>query len=100
MLPRKTFLKSVKALKSRARARMGRVPSKQHVMGPVTGVRKRVVLADVPLHRVFLQSVFPCSAALAEESYDFSYSWTPKTGTRAHSPKPPFYKTALWFPLD
>ena len=23
----------------------------------------------------------------------------PKTGTRAHSPKPPFYKTALLFPL-
>ena len=32
-----------------------------------------VVLADVPVHRNFLQKVFPCSATLAEESY----SWTP-----------------------
>ena len=37
-------------------------------------VSRRVVLADVPLYRNFLQKVFPCSASLAEESYDFSYS--------------------------
>ena len=34
-------------------------------------VSKRVVLADVPLYLQFLQKVFPCSAILTEESYDF-----------------------------
>ena len=28
-----------------------------------------------PLYRNLLQQVFPCTAALAEESYNFSYSW-------------------------
>ena len=46
-------------------------------------VSKRVVLADV--------------RTLAEESYALRYFWTPKTGTRAHPPKPPFYKTTLFF---
>ena len=30
----------------------------------------------------------------------FGCSPVPKTRTRAHSPKPPFYETALFFPLD
>ena len=30
----------------------------------------------------FPQKVFPCSATLAAESYDSSYSWAPKPGTR------------------
>ena len=30
----------------------------------------------------------------------FGCSAVPKTGTRAHSPKPPFYETALLFPLE
>ena len=34
-------------------------------------VSKRVVLADVPLYRNFLQKVFPCSTALVEERYDY-----------------------------
>ena len=34
------------------------------------------------------QKIFPCSATLAEASYDFGYSSTPTTGTRAHSPEP------------
>ena len=52
-------------------------------------------LADVFLYQNFHQKVFPCSATLAEESYDFCYSWTHKTGTKVHSPKSSFYKTAL-----
>ena len=28
------------------------------------------------------------------------FFWDPGTGPRAHSPKPPFYKTALLLPLD
>ena len=51
-------------------------------------VSKRVVSADV-------QRISPCIATLAEERYDFLYSWAPKPRMRAHSPKPPFYKTAL-----
>ena len=62
-------------------------------------VSKRVVLADVPLYRSLLRKVFTCSASLAEESCDVWYFWVPKTGTRVHSPNPPFYKTALLFPL-
>ena len=46
------------------------------------------------------QKVLPCSSTLAEESYDFESSWIPTAGTRTHSPRPPFYKTALWFPLE
>ena len=34
-------------------------------------VFKKVVLAGVPQNQSFLQKVFPCSATLAEESYDF-----------------------------
>ena len=41
---------------------------------------------------------FPAVLTLAEESYDFDIPG-PKNQTRAHSPKPPFYKTALLFPL-
>ena len=38
--------------------------------GPcVSGFRRRVVMADVPLYRNVLQRVFPCNATLAEESY-------------------------------
>ena len=70
--------------------------AKQH---PKRVVSKRVVLA-VPVYRNFLQKVFPGSATLAEESYGFWYSWTPKTGTRLHMPKPSFNKTALLFPLE
>ena len=70
-----------------------------------SGVRKRVVsksvvLADVPLYRNFLLKVFPCGATLAKKAMIFDIPGPQKTGTRAHSPKPPFYKTALWFPLD
>ena len=46
-------------------------------------VSRRVVLPDVPLYQKILQNVFPCSATLADEMYDFWHSWTPKTGTRA-----------------
>ena len=35
-----------------------------------------------------------------ERAYKKRNDGPPKTGTRAHSPKPPFYKTALLFPLE
>ena len=59
-------------------------------------VSKRVILADVPPYQTFLRVVSPCSATLAEASYDFRYSWTPKPGTRIH-PEPLSYQTlGVW----
>ena len=56
-----------------------------------------MVLADVPLDRNFLQKVFPSSATLAEESYDFEVPG-PQQPERAHSsPKPPFCNPAFLF---
>ena len=54
-----------------------------HLGSCISGVRKRVVskrvvLADAPLYQNVLQKVFPCSATLAEESYDFDIPGTPK----------------------
>ena len=50
------------------------------------------------------QKVFPCSATLTcypgRRKLWFWYSWTPKTGTRVHSPKPPFYKPPFYRTLD
>ena len=47
-----------------------------------------------------LQCVCVCALPWQKKSYDFWHSWTPKAGTRVHSPKPSFYKTALLFPLE
>ena len=72
----------------------------------LSGVRKRVWFPKgwfwqmFPCTKISSKDIFPCNATLAEERYDFRYFWTPRTGTRAHSPKPPFYKTALHFPFD
>ena len=67
-------------------------------------VYKRVIskkiFFDVPVYRSFLQKVFPCSATLSEESYEFLIFLDTTNGTKAQSPKPPFYKTALLFPLE
>ena len=52
------------------------------------GLRKRVVLADVPLYRK------------PERGYGKTERRHQQPGTRAHSPKPPFYKTTILFPLD
>ena len=35
-----------------------------------------------------------------ERRYIRMFPTAPRTGTRAHSPKPPFYETALLFPLE
>ena len=70
---------------------------------PVLGVQKRVVskrvvLANVPRYQKPEQEyirMFPSA-----KKGTFECSPVPKTGTRAQSPKPPFYETALLFPLD
>ena len=63
-------------------------------LGKHSGVRKRVVsqrlvLADVPRTETSCGKSFPEVLPLAEKSHDFWHSWTPKNGSRAHSPKPP-----------
>ena len=40
----------------------------------------------------------PCTEIPSKKSFPAAFL-DPKTRTRAHSPKPPFYKTALLFPL-
>ena len=47
-------------------------------------VAKGVVFSRVPLHRNFLQGVFPCSATLAEESCNFDLPGSPKNPERGH----------------
>ena len=42
--------------------------------------------------------MFPCTEHWDEGT--FGCSPAPRTGTRAHSPKPPFYETALLFRLE
>ena len=44
--------------------------------------------------------MFTCTEPSSKKSFPAVLSWTPKTGTRAHSPKQPFYKTTLFFPRD
>ena len=60
-------------------------------------VSKRVVLADVPRHekpeRGYI-GMFPGTENWNEGT--FGCSPVPKTGTTVHSPKPPFYETALF----
>ena len=66
----------------------------------LSGVRKRVVLADVSRYqkpeRGYIR-MFPGTKNRNEGTCGCSP--VPKTGTRAHSPKPPFYEAALLFPL-
>ena len=62
---------------------------------------KRVVLADVPSERKpergYIQM---CPQNQNRNEGTFACSPGTKTGTRAHSPKPPFYETALLSPGD
>ena len=64
-------------------------------------VSKGVVLADVPPERKpergYIQ-MFPWNENRNEGT--FACSPGTKTGTRAHSPQPPFYETALFSPSD
>ena len=62
---------------------------------------KRVVLADVPPERKPERGyvrMLPRNENRSEGT--FACSPGTKTGTRAHSPKPPFYETALLSPSD
>ena len=62
---------------------------------------KRVVLADVPPEREPERGcirMFPRNENQNEAT--FACSPGTKTGTRAHSPKPPFYETALVSPSE
>ena len=62
---------------------------------------KRVVLADVPPERTPERGyirMFPRNKNRKEGT--FACSPGTKTGTRVHSPKPPFYETALLSPSD
>ena len=64
-------------------------------------VSKRVVLADVPLERKPERGyirMFPQNEKRNEGT--FACSLGTKTGTRVHSPKPPFYETALLSPSE
>ena len=58
-------------------------------------VSKRVVLADVPPEQGYIR-MFPRNENWNEGT--FACSTGTKAGTRAHSPKPPFYVTALLSP--
>ena len=62
---------------------------------------RRVVLADVPPERK-LEQGYIRMFHWNENRNEGTFACSPgtKTGTRVHSPKPPFYKTALLFPLD
>ena len=71
-----------------------------------SGVRKRVVsksvvLADVPRLPKPERGYERRNDGTKNRNEGVKEGTTvPNTGTRAHSPKPPFYKTALLFPLD
>ena len=58
-----------------------------------SGVRKRAVSKSVVLADALLYQK-------PKRGYKNRERRTTRTGTRAHSPKPPFYKTALVFPLS
>ena len=63
-------------------------------------VSKRVVLADVPPERKQERGyirMFPRNEKRNEGT--FACSSGTKTGTRARSPKPPFYETDLYLPV-
>ena len=60
-----------------------------------------MVLADVPQYQATEQGYIRMSPGITKRNKGtFGCSPVPKSGTRAHSPKPPFYETALLFPLD
>ena len=65
-------------------------------------VSKRVVLADVPGPRNRNEGTKKQNKGTKRPDRGYK-KWndsTKKTGTRAHFPKPPFYKIALLFPLE
>ena len=70
----------------------------QNVRQLVCRIWSSFILVFCSFFRGFTKGWFPkgwfgrCSPTeISEESYDFEKkSWTPKTGMRAHSPKPPF----------
>ena len=85
------------------------IPCLRHLIIPelsrtiVSGLRKmvvskRVVLADVPGHPKPEQATKKRHSAKNRSEGTRNRTMVPKTGTRAHSPKLPFYKTALVFP--
>ena len=67
------------------------------IFGKIKGwLSKRVVLADVPPERKPERGyirMFPHNENRSKGT--FACSLGTKTGTRVHSPKPPFYETAL-----
>ena len=65
-------------------------------------VSKRVVLADFPRHQKPGTRVHPDVPwyQKPQRGYIRMFPGTKKTGTRAHSPKLPFYETALLFLLE
>ena len=68
---------------------------------PERVVSKRVVLADVPPERKPERGyvcMLPRNGNRTEGT--FACSCGTKTGTRVHSPKPPFYETALLSPSE
>ena len=64
-------------------------------------VSKRVLVADVPEHPKLERGQKRRNDGTKNRNEGTTKETTvPKTGTSAHSPKPPFDKTALLFPLD
>ena len=56
-----------------------------------------MVLADVPHVPTFSPESLPAVLPWKRKAMMFDIPGPPKTETRAHSPKPPFYKTARNF---
>ena len=68
---------------------------------PKRVVSKRVVLADVPRNENRNEGTFGRSPGTKNRNEGtFACSPGTKTGTRVHSPKPPFYETALLSPVS
>ena len=63
-------------------------------------VSRRVVLAHVLSTETSSKRSFPAALPWQKKAMIFDNPGPQKNGTRAHSPKPPFYKTAPLFPLD
>ena len=74
--------------------------SRKWGFGPLSGVGWGGFGRCSPVPKFFHSKVRPCSAALAEESCESDIPGPQKAERGAHLPKPPFYKTALLFPLE
>ena len=95
-----SMIRALRDCKQRSSTVSKKTPTVSKKASPVS---KRVVLADAPVpwnpqkwnKGTKNGASVPKTGARARKTE----RQTPKAGKRAHSPKPPFYKTALLFPL-